>query len=38
MKLYPEGYDTGKLMTDEQRGQYVEQKEVNTRNDGRRYT
>lgn len=28
MKLYPEGYDTTKMMNDEQRGQYVEQKEV----------
>ena len=28
MKLYPEGYDTGKMITDEQRGQYVEQKQV----------
>ena len=27
MKLYPEGYDD-KIMSDEQRGQYVEQKEV----------
>ncbi len=27
MKLYPEGYD-GTKMNDEQRGQYVEQKEV----------
>jgi transposase len=27
MKLYPEGYD-GTKMSDEQRGQYVEQKEV----------
>ena len=29
MKLYPEGYDVTKTMTEEQRGQYVEQKEVN---------
>jgi hypothetical protein len=28
MKLYPEGYD-GTKMSEEQRGQYVEQKEVN---------
>ena len=28
MKLYPEGYDATKMMSDEQRGQYVEQKEV----------
>jgi hypothetical protein len=27
MKLYPEGYE-GTKMSDEQRGQYVEQKEV----------
>jgi len=27
MKLYPEGYD-GTKMSEEQRGQYVEQKEV----------
>lgn len=27
MKLYPEGYE-GTKMNDEQRGQYVEQKEV----------
>jgi hypothetical protein len=27
MKLYPEGYD-GSKMSDEQRGQYIEQKEV----------
>lgn len=27
MKLYPEGYD-GQKMSEEQRGQYVEQKEV----------
>ena len=28
MKLYPEGYDATKMMSEEQRGQYVEQKEV----------
>jgi len=28
MKLYPEGYDTTKMMNEEQRGQYVEQKEL----------
>ena len=34
MKLYPEGYE-GTKMSDEQRGQYVEQKEVGTSNDHR---
>lgn len=29
MKLYPEGYD-GTKMSEEQRGQYIEQKEVFT--------
>jgi hypothetical protein len=28
MKLYPEGYDGTKMLNDEQRGQYVEQKQV----------
>ena len=28
MKLYPEGYDATKTMNEEQRGQFVEQKEV----------
>jgi hypothetical protein len=31
MKLYPEGYE-GTKMSDEQRGQYVEQKEVKKTN------
>ena len=31
MKLYPEGYD-GQKMSEEQRGQYVEQKEVREKN------